>query len=157
MHQERSPYHYSGKNVGRGCLISHDMSEEALGFCVCMWHGCQCTRCWQTWLFRSQVKILWNDVMHAAGSWSSSCSPLQWNNDWLTVICPAQSNAQQPTVATMINYGLCAPGASVSFDSGSAILTCSQLNSTVPDGSWSKSCAPLSWNGTVLQALCGAT
>ena len=52
-----------------------------------------------------------------------------------------------------INLTMCTAGATLSSDYGT-LLCGHQLAAGIPGGSWAKSCAPMSWDGSTLTAYC---
>ena len=87
------------------------------------------------------------------GSWSSTCSPQSWLDGILTCI---QSGALVGGQWLVVNYNLCAEGATVAvtqtttptYGAGRSTLTCSALDSNLPQGVWMSTCAPISWNAS---------
>ena len=84
------------------------------------------------------------------GSYSNSCSPLQWNGTFLTAQCSGNNGTQTST----LQLSTCSSNSGISeFNSQ---LQCSAMAAGVPGGSWNVLCAATAYNSTsgILSAVC---
>lgn len=75
---------------------------------------------------------------HPGGTWFQTCTPVKWvsTTQMLTAKCPGNVQIQ-------LNYGLCASGASVAYESST--LTCSAVIPAINSGAFAR--APASAGG----------